>query len=59
MMGFVNKAHTYCGLEMDIMQMTPKANCTHFDFRGFLLVFSAPITAEVISISGLLLDQNF
>jgi hypothetical protein len=37
MMGLVSKAQTYCGLEIDIMQMTPKASWTHFDFKGFVL----------------------
>jgi hypothetical protein len=48
MMGFVNKAQTYCGLEIDIMQITPRANCTHLDFRGLVKVVFTPIAAELI-----------
>jgi hypothetical protein len=48
MMGLVNKAQTYCGLEIDIMQMTPRANCTHFDFKGLLLAGAPLIVAELM-----------
>jgi len=27
--GFVNSVHTYCGLEMAIMQISPRVSCIH------------------------------
>src|ERR1700680_1087825 len=32
--GFVNSVHTYCGLEMAIMQISPRVSCIHLLARN-------------------------
>jgi hypothetical protein len=51
MIGLVNSAQTYWGLEIDIMQMTPRASCTHLDFRGLVLAGAALIVVVLILVS--------